>query len=73
MIKIYTLPNCVQCDTTKRYLDNKGIPYESVDMSINTDAYNEAVSLGYKSAPVVFSEDTHWSGFRIDLLNKLSA
>ena len=69
-ITIYTNPNCVQCDQTKRYLDNKSIPYETVDLSTNQDALEMVVAKGFKSAPVVVTDTDEWSGFRLEKLAK---
>jgi len=68
---VYTMPNCVQCEQTKRYLDNKSVPYETVDITTNPEAYEMVVSLGYKSAPVVVTNSEHWSGFRLERLHQL--
>lgn len=70
-ITIYTNPNCVQCDQTKRYLDNKSIPYETVDLSTNQDALEMVVAKGFKSAPVVVTDTDEWSGFRLEKLHNL--
>jgi glutaredoxin-like protein NrdH len=71
MIKVFTNPTCVQCDQTKRYLDLKGIEYEVVDLSQDEEALNKVVELGYRSAPVVMTDDDTWSGFRLDKLSAL--
>ena len=72
-VVVYTLPSCVQCDSTKRLLKRKDIPFEEVDLSKDSEAMEMVRGLGYQSAPVVFSGKEHWSGFRIDRLNALSA
>lgn len=71
MITVYTLPNCVQCDSTKRMLDRNGIQYDIVDLSKSDSDLDMIKSMGYQSAPVVFNGDEHWGGFRIDKLNAL--
>jgi glutaredoxin-like protein NrdH len=71
MTTVYTNPNCVQCDQTKRYLDLKGISYEVVDLSENQEALEMVVGLGFKSAPVVITDTDKWSGFRLDKLSAL--
>ena len=70
-ITIYTLPSCVQCDSTKRYLSRNNVEFQTVDLSTDERAMNMVKALGYISAPVVVSGDEHWSGFRIDRLNGL--
>ena len=70
MITVYTNPQCVQCDQTKRYLDNKNIPYEVVDLSEDQAALEMVVGKGFKSAPVVITDTDEWSGFRLEKLAK---
>ena len=71
MITVFTLPECVQCDSTKKYLDKNNVDYYVVDLSEDDEAREYVSGLGYKSAPVVVAEKDHWSGFRIDKLNAL--
>ena len=70
-ITIYTLPDCVQCETTKTYLQKYQLAYESVDLSIHPDEFTRITSMGYDRVPVVISGDEHWQGFRPDKLFKL--
>ena len=71
-VTVYTNPSCVQCDQTKRFLDNKNIPYEVVDLSQNPAALTMVLEQGFTSAPVVFAGDLKWSGFRLDKLVSLT-
>lgn len=73
MVTVYTLPACVQCDSTKRLLNKNAIPFNEVDLSVDEEALLMVRDLGYKSAPVVVTEDDHWSGFRPDKLGSLAA
>ena len=68
---VYTLPDCIQCDMTKKVLDKYKVQYSSVDMSEDEDAKKVAEDLGYKQAPVVVYNNFHWSGFRPDKINAL--
>ena len=70
-VTVYTLPNCVQCDTTKRVMDQMGIKYETVDLSQDVEAATMVVGLGYKQAPVVITSKKHWSGFKLDNISEL--
>lgn len=72
MVTVYTLPSCVQCDSTKRLLTKNEIQYQEVDLSLDLDALDMVRELGYSSAPVVVAGDDHWSGFRPDKLATLS-
>jgi glutaredoxin-like protein NrdH len=71
-VTVYTKPACVQCNATYRALDKKGIAYQSVDLSQDPEALERVRSLGYMQAPVVVTEQDHWSGFRPDKIEELS-
>ena len=68
---IYTLPNCVQCDTSKRYMKKLGIEFEEVDLTKDAAAAEMVKELGYTAAPVIVNNGTHWSGFRMEMINGL--
>lgn len=72
-VTVYTLPSCVQCDSTKRMLKRENIEFSEVDMSQDAAALELVKSLGYQSAPVVISGDRHWSGFRLDEIKSLAS
>jgi glutaredoxin-like protein NrdH len=71
-ITVLSKPNCVQCTATKRALDNKGISYETIDITEDLDALSRAKELGYRSAPVVIAGEDHWSGFQVDKIEALA-
>lgn len=73
MTTIYTKPACVQCDMTKRMMDQKGIAYKTVDITENQDALDMILSMGFSSAPVVMSTAGNWAGFQPDKINLLAA
>lgn len=72
-VKVYTLPSCVQCDSTKRMLSRNEIDFEEIDMSQDPIALEMVKTLGYSAAPVVVAGADHWSGFRMDRIQSLSA
>ena len=72
-VTVYTLPACVQCDSTKRMLQRNQIDYEEVDMSQDPVALEMVKTMGYTAAPVVVAGDDHWSGFRMDCIQAISA
>ena len=71
-VTVYTLPACVQCDSTKRMLQRKEVAFQEVDISKDPEAYEMIKSLGYTAAPIVMAGDDHWSGFRPDKLQNLA-
>lgn len=72
MVTVYTLPACVQCESTKKYLAKNDVPFEVVDLSEDASAMEMVKSLGYQAAPVVVAGEDHWSGFRPDKLSALA-
>ena len=72
-VKVYSLPSCVQCESTKRMLKSIDVEFEEVDMSQDPAALEMVKALGYTSAPVVISGDSHWSGFRMDQIKALKS
>ena len=72
-ITIYTQPKCVQCDSTKRFLDKNGVAYSVVDLTADATAYQQVREMGFTSAPVVITDTEKWSGFRLEKLKALVA
>jgi glutaredoxin-like protein NrdH len=71
-VTVYTKPSCVQCDATKRSLDKLGISYDTVDISVDTDAFDKIISMGFKAAPVVITDTDAWAGFQPAKINQLA-
>jgi glutaredoxin-like protein NrdH len=71
MIKVYSNPNCVQCDQTKRFLTNKGLDFETKMIQDSPEIWDLIETKGYASAPVVVTNGDSWSGFRLDKLSAL--
>ena len=76
-VTVYTKPSCVQCNATYRALerprDSKGIEYEVLDLSVDENALAQVKELGYLQAPVVITDEDHWSGFRPDKIAELAS
>jgi glutaredoxin-like protein NrdH len=68
---VYTKPACVQCDQTKRFLDKSNIEYSTVDITLDTEAFDKIIEMGFKSAPVVVTDNDSWAGFNPTKLAKL--
>lgn len=68
---VYSNPNCVQCDQTKRFLTLKGVEFESKMIQDSPEILPLIEENGYKSAPIVVAGDKSWSGFKLDKLNSL--
>ena len=70
-ITVYSKPACVQCTATTRALAAQGLAYEVIDLTEDAEAFAYVSELGYRQAPVVVSGQTHWAGFRPDLIGQL--
>jgi glutaredoxin-like protein NrdH len=70
---VYTNPNCVQCEQTKRFLDKEGIEYtvENLQSDDNYEKLVEFVNQGFKAAPIVVTDTETWSGFKPDKLGAI--
>lgn len=71
-VTVYTKANCVQCEATKRHLDKLDITYDIVDVTNDIAALDKLISLGYRSAPVVVTEDDSWAGYVPDKIDRLA-
>ena len=76
---VYSKPACVQCMSTYRAMDKKGIAYDTVDMSKDEGALEVMKSLGFMQAPVIVNRDdegniiSSWSGFDPEKIEELAA
>lgn len=76
MITVYGTPECRQCKLTVRYLSDRSVEHEYVDIEADEAAYAAVQELGYKSVPVVAARfpgeegDRFWTGFRPDKLEE---
>ena len=52
-------------------MDKLKIEYSTVDISVDTDAFDMIVAKGFKSAPVVMTDNDSWSGFNPDKISGL--
>ena len=73
MVTVYTKPACVQCNATYKALDKHGIEYQIIDISVDDEAREYVMALGYLQAPVVVTGSDHWSGFRPDRIKALAS
>lgn len=71
MITVYTKPACVQCEATKRMMDKLKIDYATVDVTVDTEAFEMLMEKGFKSAPVVITDNDAWAGFNPDKISGL--
>jgi glutaredoxin-like protein NrdH len=72
-ITLWTKPNCVQCETTKREFDRRGIIYKTRRLDKSPKAVDRFLELGFTSAPIVETDDRRWSGFRLNRITSLES
>jgi glutaredoxin-like protein NrdH len=72
-VTVYTNPNCVQCEQTKRFLDKEHIEYtvENLQDPNNYNKVVEFINQGFKSAPIVVTDKDIWSGYHAEKLKGL--
>lgn len=68
MIRVYSLPDCIQCDLTKRAFDRRGIDYTEIPMT--PEMVEEYRLQGVRTAPVVTTATMFWFGLRPDLIQE---
>lgn len=66
-VTIYTKEACMSCDMSKKMLTKKGISYTERPVSDLADQNY----MGYQQAPIVVTQNQHWSGFRPDIIKTL--
>jgi glutaredoxin-like protein NrdH len=72
-ITVYSKPACVQCNATKKALERAQVEFQIFDVTVDEKALQAVKELGYLQAPVVVTDDDHWSGFRPDKIGELTA
>lgn len=61
-VKIFTKSTCGFCRQAKKFLDDKGIPYEEVDASTE-DGRDQLSQLGFHVVPVLIINEQTIRGF----------
>jgi alkyl hydroperoxide reductase subunit F len=71
-VTVYSTKNCPYCRMAKAFLDKHGVPYESIDVSENSDAAKKMIDLsGQRGVPVILVDDEVIIGFDSQKLNEL--
>ncbi len=71
-IKIYSTPTCVYCVTLKKFLDEKGVKYEEINVAVDQNAAREMIEKsGQMGVPVVDIEGEIIVGFNREKISKL--
>ncbi len=70
-IKIYSSSTCPNCITAKEYLKEKGYEYEEKNVSIDSEAKKELISMGYMGVPIIIVDEEVVVGFNKAKLDEL--
>ena len=71
MITVYSKPNCVKCEFTKKYLTDKNVEFQEIDVFENAEALQMLRDEGRSEMPVVDINGERHSGFRPEILAKV--
>ena len=71
MIKVYSKENCVRCEMAKRYLNDKGVKYEEINVFEDDKALAMLRDKGFSEMPVIDVNGEFHTGFRPDVLGKV--
>ena len=71
MITIYSKSNCVKCTYAKKYLTDKNVEFQEIDVFENAEALQMLRDEGYAELPVVDIKGERHSGFRPEILAKV--
>ena len=73
-IVIYSTPSCPICKRAKAYLNEKGMPYEDIDISADEEAAHEMIHRsGQMGTPVIFVGNRIMLGFNQKKMDKMLA
>ena len=62
MITVYTKDNCPFCDMAKALLESRGVEYETINVSEQSEARDFLIENGHRSVPQIFRGTTHIPG-----------
>lgn len=72
-ITVWTKPQCVQCDMTKKTMTKLGIDFEELSLEEHPLVMDTFKAKGFLSAPIVTTDTKTWSGFRLDKIKSLAS
>jgi glutaredoxin-like protein NrdH len=71
-VQVYTKPECVQCEYTKKKLDEFGIPHVDLDVVEHPIFAEQLQEQGITRMPYVVAGDQTWTGFQYDKIRNLA-
>ncbi len=72
-VTIYSTPTCTYCMMAKDFMNEKGVDYEDVDVSVNEEKRKEMLGLtgGQMGVPVIVIDGEVIFGFDKDKIEEL--
>lgn len=70
-VEIYTSETCSYCHAAKDFLREHNIGFYERNITVDTKARKELISMGYRSVPVIIVDGEEISGFDKERLAKL--
>ncbi|MGT2771793.1 glutaredoxin-like protein NrdH [Streptococcus marimammalium] len=70
-ITIFSKNNCIQCKMTKKFLTEKQVEFEEINLDENPDKISYVKNLGFTAAPVIEVGDIVFSGFQPNRLKEI--
>lgn len=65
-------PSCVQCNQTKRVMNQLGIAFDEIDLRQHPELVESFKEQGHLTAPIVTAGTEIWSGFRLERIRGLA-
>lgn len=71
MTKVYSSKFCAACANLKSMLKEKGIDFEEVDITENSNARDEIINAGFRRVPVLLINGLLIAGHEFDKIKEL--
>ena len=71
MITIYSKPNCMACNFSKKYLEDKGVEFKEINVFEDKEALAMLRDKGFSEMPVVDVDGEFHTGFQPNILAKV--
>ena len=72
MVTVYSKNNCMQCKMTKRFLDDKNVAYQEINLDEQPEYIATVKELGFSAAPVIQTPTESFYGFQPNKLKELA-
>ena len=71
MITIYSKPNCMACNFSKKYLEDKGVEFKEINVFEDKEALAMLRDKGIAEMPAVDINGEFHTGFQPNVLSKV--